>query len=487
MLRSLRFRLPFFFLVGFLIAAVTATGVTILLLQRYGEHQEVALLHKQASGLAQLYSAGASESAENGLNAPSFAAARLEQATGTRLYYAGVPLFPGQISGLRSLPRSSFDYEKTRQGQEQQFSFKERGVAYVAIAEPLILHGEAFGALIAARPQTDLFSQLAFLVSRMGLGLLAGLVVALGLFLYLSRRVTRPLQEIQLALGEIAEGNLDIAVPSGGKEQELRALAESFALTVDRLRESNETARNFLMKVSHELRTPITSIRGHTEALLDGLVSDEEERTSSLRTINAEAERLRRLVNDLLDLAKLQARRFVLHEEEVPLHELVTQAHEAMLPEAKRRNISFDLMVAAQPLIVSDGDRLQQVVMNLLSNAFQWTPDGGLISLALEQDSGEIVLSVEDTGPGIPEEERANVIVPFWSQNRRGTGLGLAICHELVSALGGELRLYSEEGRGSRFTVVLPQTLTLSYRIAEREAQAMRAAAVSEAGGESDG
>jgi signal transduction histidine kinase len=477
MLHSLRFRLPAFFLIGFVIASITATLVTVLLLQRYGEKQEMALLHRQASGLAKLYSAGASQSAESGLSAPSFAAARLEQATGTHLFYAGVPLFPGQISGLRSLPRSSFDYSAIRKGQEQQFSFKQGGVNYVAIAEPLILHGEAFGALIAARPKTNLLSQVLFLVGRMALGLLAGLVVALGLFLYLSRRVTRPLQEMQVALGEIAEGNLDIPVPSGGKEQELKALAESLGITVSRLKESNELARGFLMKVSHELRTPITSIRGHTEALLDGLADgDEEMRDSSLRTINSEAERLRRLVNDLLDLAKLQARRFVLHEEEVPLHEMVTQAHEAMLPEANRRNISFDKMIAAHPVIISDGDRLQQVVMNLLSNAFQWTPDGGLISLALEHDGAEIVLSVEDTGPGIPEEERANVIVPFWSQNRRGTGLGLAICHELIVALGGELRLYSEEGRGSRFTVVLPETLLVSHRIAQMEAEAMNAA-----------
>ena len=149
-----------------------------------------------------------------------------------------------------------------------------------------------------------------------------------------------------------------------------------------RLQEAEELERNFLMTVSHELRTPLTAIRGHVEALREGVVQDEESRKESLDVIAHEAGALERLVGDVLDLAKLDTRRFTLLHEEVDMGQLLEQAYNAFAEEARRRDIDYRQDIAARPVIVADGDRVLQIISNLLSNAFRWTPDGGRVELA---------------------------------------------------------------------------------------------------------
>jgi signal transduction histidine kinase len=200
----------------------------------------------------------------------------------------------------------------------------------------------------------------------------------------------------------------------------------------------------------------LTAIRGHVSALLEGVVDDPQTREESLGIVEAEAQRLERLVGDILDLAKLDARRFTISTEEVDMAQLVEAAFERYRDEAQRRAIDYRNDVRAHPVITSDGDRVLQIVGNLLSNAFQATPDGGRISLGLEQQNGTVHVSVEDTGPGIPPDVRERLFRPFVSTSRGGTGLGLAIAKELSSALGGRIDLDSQVGRGSRFELVLP-------------------------------
>jgi signal transduction histidine kinase len=223
-----------------------------------------------------------------------------------------------------------------------------------------------------------------------------------------------------------------------------------------RLAEVEAMERNFLMSVSHELRTPLTAIRGHVAALLEGVVVDPALQATSLETVEAEAQRLERLVGDILDLAKLDTHRFTVTSEEVDMGHLLEQAYERFREEARRRSIDYRQEVTARPVIVSDGDRVLQVVANLLSNAFHATPDGGRISLELAQQNGTVHVAVEDNGPGIPAELQERLFRPFISQTGGGTGLGLAIAKELSIALGGRIDLDSKVGRGSRFELVLP-------------------------------
>ena len=294
------------------------------------------------------------------------------------------------------------------------------------------------------------------LVQRLALAFLVGIVVAGALSWYLSRRITGPVLALSDAADEIAEGNYAVRVDARGGG-EIAHLAERFNEMAARLAESEERERQFLMSVSHELRTPLTAIKGHVDALRDGVVDDPESIAASLDVVAAESLRLERLVGDVLDLAKLNADRFTVHHEEVDMGRLVEQAYTAFGEEARRREIEYELREVEQPpTIWSDGDRVLQVISNLLSNAFRWTPDGGRIELSLVSENGVVRVDVADSGPGIAPEQRERIFRPFVSQDMDGTGLGLPIARELAHALGGRIELDTAVGRGSRFRLVLP-------------------------------
>jgi signal transduction histidine kinase len=294
------------------------------------------------------------------------------------------------------------------------------------------------------------------LIERLALAGLAGIAVAGALAWYVTRKITEPVETLAEAADQIAEGRYDVALPDPPGGDEIGHLASRFGQMAERLQEAEELERNFLMTVSHELRTPLTAIRGHVDALREGVAQDEASRRESLDVIAAEARRLERLVGDVLDLAKLDTRRFTLRSEEVDMARLLERAYTAFSEEARRRGIDYQSEINARPVIVADGDRVLQIISNLLSNAFRWTPDGGHVALELDQANGVISVAVQDTGPGIPEDERDRIFRPFWSRDGGGTGLGLAIARELAAAHGGHIDLESEPGRGSRFELVLP-------------------------------
>jgi two-component system, OmpR family, sensor kinase len=456
--RSLRFRIPAFFLAGVLVAAAITALFAIRLFQDYSRDRTLAELRRQAAGLASLYQEQAVKSVDEAKQAPVFAAPILEDATGSRVYYAGLEIFPGDASGLRPLNRKVLDWTMLDAGEIETFEFVPPGThhTYLAAAHPITVGGDTFGALVVAKPRAELRSRWLVLLGRMGLAFLAGLAVAAGLIWYLSRRLTKPVLALSHAADQVAAGRYDAEVPQPGSRDEIAHLADRFREMTERLSESQRRERNFLMVVSHELRTPVTAIRGHVDALRDGLAEDPEARDASLGVIRAETDRLARLVRDVLDLARMEADQFTFEEEEVELKRLLDQAYQNFAEEARRRGIDYECALRADPVISTDGDRVLQIVSNLLDNAFSWTPDGGRIALELASENGTISVSVSDSGPGIGSVERDRIFRPFWSRAGDGTGLGLPIARELAHALGGELALESEIGKGSRFELRLP-------------------------------
>jgi signal transduction histidine kinase len=458
MFRSLRFRLPALFLAGIALTGLVSTLIAFGLFRNYTQNQAKRELRREAAGLTQLYVDQALRTQERGTAPPFFAASKLERASGNRLYYVGAPPFSGQASGLRPLPKSAVDWDALQRGKTLEFEFTPPGEhrTFLAVAHPFFLEkgGPPFGGLVVATPQAQLSNQVIRLLERLALALLVGLLVTTALGWYLSGRITRPLRRLAGAADEVAEGHYDTSVPVLTSRDEIADLADSFRQMTGRLAE--ELERNFLMTVSHELRTPLTAIRGHVEALREGVVEDPALRTASLDVISAEASRLERLVGDVLDLAKLDTRRFTVRHEEVDMARLLEQAYIAFGEEAKQREIAYSQEVSAQPVIVTDGDRVLQIITNLLANAFRWTPNGGSVGLHLSAENGRIHVAVEDSGPGIGPEEQERIFRPFWTHDGKGTGLGLAIARELAVALGGRIELDSAIGRGSKFELVLP-------------------------------
>jgi two-component system, OmpR family, sensor kinase len=457
-LRSLRYRIPAFFLVGVLVAAAITALLAVRLFRDDSRDRTLSELRRQAAGLARLYEEQAIRSVDEAKQAPGFAAPLLEEATGSRIYYAGLEIFPGQKSGLRPLDRDVLDWQMLETGKVETFEFKPPGSdrAYLAAAHPITVGGETFGALVVAKPRTQLRSGWLPLAGRLGLAFLGGLAVAASLIWYLSRRLTKPVLALSRAADQVAAGNYDAELPQSQFGDEVGQLTDRFREMTQKLNEAQRRERNFLMVVSHELRTPVTAIRGHVDALREGLAEDAEARDASLAVIRAETDRLARLVRDVLDLARMEAHQFTLEEEEVELRRLVEQAYQSFTEEARRRGIDYECSFGADPVISTDGDRVLQVVSNLLDNAFAWTPDGGRVALELAAENGKIAVSVSDSGPGIGPAERERIFRPFWSRAGDGTGLGLPIARELAHALGGELALESEVGKGSRFELRLP-------------------------------
>ena len=459
MLSSLRFRLPALFLLGIVVSGLIATIVALRLFQGYVLSRSKADLRREAIGLTQVFAQQAITANDTGLPLARIAR-QLERATGDRLFYVGVSPFPDKSVksvGLEQLAQKTVNW---RSGKTVTFEFTPPGAkkVYLAVARPLKLEtkGPAFGDLIVAKPKTELTHQLIPLLERLAIASLGGILVAGLLGWYMSRRITGPVLALSRATDEIARGSYDVDIPEVRGAGEIAHLADRFREMAARLSDAERQERNFLMSVSHELRTPLTAIRGHVDALREGVAEDPEARAASLDVIAREGVRLERLVGDVLDLAKLEARRFTVHTEEVDMERLCDQAYSAFGEEARRRRIDYEKRFDAQPTIVSDGDRVLQIISNLLSNAFRWTPDGGRVELELAASNGNVSVSIDDSGPGVAVEEQERIFRPFWSRDDSGTGLGLAIAHELAVALGGSIELDSRPGQGSRFKLVLP-------------------------------
>jgi signal transduction histidine kinase len=460
MLGTLRFRLTALFLIVVLVFGLVSIALAVRLFQDVTRQQSVEELRREARGLASLYAQSALRSSDEGIKAPEFAAKQLELATGDELYYVGASLFPGQRFGLTRLPRSALGGALDRDRLVTlRFTPPGESRRLIAAAQPvqLVRGTEPFGWLVVAKPEAELREQWLTLLGRLALALAVGIALGGVLFLWLSRRLTEPVRVLTQATVAVAAGRYDVEIPEARGSDEIARLSERFRGMVAKLAEAEQLKRSFLMSVTHELRTPLTAIRGHVEALREGIVSDPEQVRASLDIVAAETDRLERLVGDILDLAKLQAHRFTVRHEEVDLERVLDQAYGAFTEEARRREIDYRLEGAtAAPVIVSDGDRVLQVITNLLSNAFRWTPDGGRIELQLGASNGTVAVDVLDSGPGVALTQRQRIFEPFVSDDVNGTGLGLPIARELAVALGGGIELESKNGRGSRFRLVLP-------------------------------
>ena len=237
--------------------------------------------------------------------------------------------------------------------------------------------------------------------------------------------------------------------------------------------ELNNIKNEFMATMTHELRTPLNSILGFSDVLA-GAENLNEKQQRYVRNIQTSGKDLLTLVNDILDLAKIEAGKMDLHIVEFSIGDLVERLSGMMKPLAERRNIELTCEADPRlPLLVQDTGKIQQILYNLLSNAVKFTPEGGRVQLnANLRDEKTFDLVVEDTGVGIPLEDQETIFEKFRQGNTApgngqslltreyaGTGLGLSIVRELSKLLGGEVTLSSELGKGSRFTVWLPQIL----------------------------
>lgn len=278
----------------------------------------------------------------------------------------------------------------------------------------------------------------------------------------LSGQLTKRLRAAQTATHAIAAGDLSARMDAaaGDAPAELQDLARSINSMAEQLERSRGLERQFLMSITHDLRTPLTSIQGYAEALVDGAI-DDPKRAGEI--IGAESLRLQRLVADLLDLSRLEARTFKLDLTPADVGPAVGATVEAFAPKAQARNIELLSNCAPGHLARVDPQRLAQVVSNLLDNALRFAHRR--LSVFVARQDGWIVIGVSDDGPGIAPEDLPHVFERLYVARARptpkesGSGLGLAIVRELTAAMGGHVRADSPDpatGTGTRFSVYLP-------------------------------
>ncbi len=251
------------------------------------------------------------------------------------------------------------------------------------------------------------------------------------------------------------------ATPLRGPAGEM-AGAVAVVRDVTDLRQADRLRRELTANVSHELRTPLTSIKGFAETLLAGAMSDEAACRRFLTIIDSEATRLMKLVDDLMDLSRLESRVVSFEPTEVRLDELVAEALSRMRPQAEGHRIQLRAAGMEPVAVLADRDRILQVITNLLDNAIKFTPDGGAIDVSVGRTGLEGIVSVADTGRGIPADDLSRIFDRFYRVDRSrsreagGTGLGLAIARHIVEAHGGQITAASRINSGSTFTFTLP-------------------------------
>ncbi len=279
---------------------------------------------------------------------------------------------------------------------------------------------------------------------------------------FLSRSVSHPIQRMTAATEAMAQGDYAQQITVQG-DDEVARLARSFNTMAQEVDRAHRMQRDFVANVSHDLKTPLTSIQGFAQALLDGTAEDSESRRRAAQVIYEEADRMRRLVRVLLELAKLESGQIKLAREPIDLGAVLEEAVERALPLAETREITVKLRAPASlPAIQGDADRLSQVFNNLLDNAVAYTPAGGAVEVtAAPTSEGTLEIVVSDTGRGIPPEDLPRVFERFYQADkaradRQGTGLGLSIVQEIVAAHGGRVTAASQPDLGTRFTVTLP-------------------------------
>jgi len=294
------------------------------------------------------------------------------------------------------------------------------------------------------------------LVAALGIGAL--LTVLLGV--WLSRSVASRLSAVSDAAGELGSGNLAARATVSG-DDEITEVARSFNHMAAELEEVREREQEFLMAVSHDLRTPLTTISGYAEALDEGTISqDDLSRVAGI--LHGQTEQLSRLVEDLMALARVDAREFTLKPETVDISQLTSGVVDGNRPRADVAGVSVVLECPDPLPILIDPQRLIQVLGNLLDNALRYTPDGGTISVACRRaDRDAAVISIANSGAGISPADLPHVFERLYVADRyrahrpSGSGLGLAIVAELVDAMGGMVSCESERDSGTTFSVTI--------------------------------
>ncbi|MGI6189045.1 MAG: cell wall metabolism sensor histidine kinase WalK [Clostridiales bacterium] len=279
-----------------------------------------------------------------------------------------------------------------------------------------------------------------------------------------SSYITKPIKELTGVIRLMSQGHLDQRVKIRGS-REFRQLGEAFNIMSEKLENLDRARNEFVSNASHELKTPLSAIKVLTESLIHMEVDDPSVYNEFLNDINSEIDRLNTIINDLLTLVKIDTEEVQIDQQPVDLVELVKNTLRGLQILAQQKHISLEAFYDDDLTVSGDTVKLQQVISNIVDNAIKYTPDGGRVTVEVYENSGNAVVKISDTGIGIPANDLPHIFDRFFrvdkarSRATGGTGLGLSIAHKIILLHGGNIRVVSEEGKGSIFYIELPLNL----------------------------
>ncbi|AGB41464.1 histidine kinase,HAMP domain-containing protein,histidine kinase [Halobacteroides halobius DSM 5150] len=344
----------------------------------------------------------------------------------------------------------------------------EEPVLFTAV--PIVFEERVIGAVCVYSPLAGLSSTLKDLQWLLFYAALLAITLAFILSFTLSKRFSHPLKVMKKIAVSMAHGNFSNRVEINSNDEigqlasSFNYLADKLEKTIDSLQKKERLQRRFVADVSHELRTPLTSIHGFIKALKNGVYESKADQQEYYAIISEEVKRLIRLVNDLLDLSRLELGQIRLEQEPLNMKEIIKGVIKNLELNLAKKNLTINLNTSQEiPLVLADRDRIEQVLINLLSNAIDFTPQGERIKIDFLVEPNRVKILVEDTGPGIPKEELNDIWNRFHkvdkarTTSKGGTGLGLAIVKEIIDRHDGQVWVDSKEGVGSRFGFSLPR------------------------------
>ncbi|NLO92799.1 MAG: HAMP domain-containing protein [Clostridiaceae bacterium] len=392
---------------------------------------------------------------------------------GTIIYYSEIPeniqynLTESQ-EGLFKLPD---ERQYIKQPSEYEVGdyfglFKGTGIDWVTYNKPFVIRNippyslEARGMiLIHSRiPSIYQLKHSIFLVF-VAAGVIGG-IIALIFVALLTKHITKPMNQMKAVAKKVASGEFTGRINVKGKD-ELSELSKSFNEMITELENLEKMRRDFIGNVSHELRTPLTSIKGFVDGIIDGVIPPEKHEYY-LRIVRDETSRMQDLVNDLLSLAKLQGGEVALEYSIFDINELIRRSVISLQQMFLEKNLEFNALFETERMFVrADLDSIQRVIINLLHNAIKFTPENGVIAAKTYYEKNKVVISIEDSGRGIPKEDLPGIFERFYktdksrSEDRTGVGLGLAIVRNIINKHDETIKVESQEGHGTRFIFTL--------------------------------
>lgn len=319
---------------------------------------------------------------------------------------------------------------------------------------------EVRGYIFACASSSSLTAFLSDMFSNFLLSASLMLLIASVLTMYLTQRLTAPLHEITVAAQKFGGGELSTRVQVVG-DDEIAQLAQNFNLMAANLEETDRSRGQFMGNIAHELRTPMTTIKGFIDGVLDGTIPPELQQ-HYLKIVSNETGRLARLVQNMLDVTKLEQGEYQMHARRYAIEETLLGAALSAEQRITDGGIEIEGLTSEKTFVYADPDLVHQVVYNLLDNAIKFTPNGGVITFHVIRLGPMVEVSIQNSGDGISEQALPFVFERFYKEdasrglNAKGSGLGLHICKVLITLSGGQIQVESKQGEWCKFTFSLP-------------------------------